>query len=336
MHNAFWERITDMQHVPLELNFGNAANYVFDARTPPVLSVRAGEEFTADVQDTFNGVLRENPAMLQPVDLSPYSDRQPFWYNPVCGPVHVEGAEKGDVLAVHVLDLDRLSAGSVSTVPRAHHFSGMRGWEEADEPFTGVVQNSAGACEFNYGEHHYRWPARPFLGTIATAPEHEVLSALSTSFGSIMAAGGNLDCCAIGPGATVYLQSMNPGALLFFGDMHASQGDGELCGVANEVSGRVRLRCDVIKHSWLRNVRVENDESLISLYCYRPVEEAMKQATRDLILWLEQDFALTKREAYLLISMCPDFHLHTYQMCGGLGRLMTTVGAEFPKYLLGN
>ena len=63
-------------------------------------------------------------------------------------------------------------------------------------------------------------------------------------------------------------------------------------------------------------------------------EEAFKQAVRDLILWLEEDFGFSRREAYLLMSMCPDCRLRTYQMCAGLGRLMTTVGAEFPKYLL--
>jgi len=324
-----------MQHVPLSSSYGRATNYVFDARTPPVLSVRQGEEFTAEVQDTYNGVLRENPALLQPADMAPYTDRQPFWYNPVCGPIYVEGAEKGDVLAVRILEISDVTSGSVATVPRAHHFAGLRGWEEVDEPYTGVIRNERRDCEFDYGEHHYRWPQKPFLGTMATAPEYEVLATLPTSYGSVMAAGGNLDCCAVAPGATIYLQSMNEGGLLFFGDMHASQGDGELCGVANEVSGTVRLRCDVMKGRWLRNVRVENDRSLISVCCYRPVEEAMKQAVRDMILWLEHDYGLSRREAYLLLSMCPDFHLRTYQMCSGLGRLMTTAGAEFPKYLLG-
>ncbi len=323
-----------MQHVALQKNFGHAGNYVFDARTAPALTVSEGEEFTADVQDTYNGVLREHPDKRQPADLVPYSDRQPFWYNPVCGPIYVRGAEKGDVLAVHIVELDCITTGTVATVPRAHHFTGLRGWEETDEPFTAVIRNEDERSQFRYGEHTYGWTMRPFLGTIATAPEYEVLSTVPTSFGSVMAAGGNLDCCAIGPGATVYLQSMNEGGLLFFGDMHASQGDGELCGVANEVSGRVRISCDVIKQTWLRNVRVEDEASLISLYCYRPVEEAMKQATRDLILWLERDYGLTRREAYLLLSVCPDFHLRTYQLCGGMGRLMATVGAEFPKYLL--
>lgn len=324
-----------MQHVPLSSNYGRAANYVFDARTPPVLRVRQGEEFTAEVQDTYNGVLRENPALLQPADMAPYTERQPFWYNPVCGPIFVEGAEKGDVLAVQILEISGVTSGTVATVPRAHHFAGLRGWEEVDEPYTGVIRNERRDCEFDYGEHRYRWPRRPFLGTMATAPEYEVLATLPTSYGSVMAAGGNLDCCSVAPGATIYLQSLNEGGLLFFGDMHASQGDGELCGVANEVSGTVRLRCDVVKRRWLRNVRVENDSSLISVCCYRPVEEAMRQAVRDMILWLEHDYGLSKRESYVLISMCPDFHLRTYQMCSGLGRLMTTAGADFPKYLLG-
>ncbi len=324
-----------MKHVPLSRNFGSPENYVFDARTPPVLTVSAGEEFTAEVQDAYNGMLREDPCRLQPADLTFYAERQPFWYNPVCGPIYVEGASKGDVLAVTILAVDELSAGSIATVPRVHHFAGLRGWEETDQPFTGIVTNDKEVSEWQYGEHVHRWPMRPFVGTIATAPEYEVLSTLPTNFGSVMGAGGNLDCSAIGPGATVYLQSMNLGGLLFFGDLHGSQGDGELCGVANEVSGRVRLVCNVLKRKWLRNVRVENSDSLISLYCYRPMEEAFRQATRDLILWLEEDYGLTRREVYLLISMCPDFHLRTYQMCAGLGRLMTTVGAEFPKYLLG-
>ncbi len=322
------------KHVSLSENFGSPENYVFDARTPPVLTVAVGEEFTAEVQDAYNGMLREDPTRLQPADLPDYTGVQPFRYNPVCGPIYIEGVEKGDALAVTVLEISNVSDGSVSTAPRAHHFAGLRGWEDTDEPFTGIVSNVADMAEWHYRERTFRWPMRPFLGTIATAPEYESLSTFPTNFGSVMAAGGNLDCCAICPGATVYLQATNRGGLLFFGDLHASQGDGELCGAANEVSGRVRLVCNVIKRKWLRNVRVENSEFLISVYSYRPVEEAFRQAVRDLILWLEKDYGLTKRETYLVMSMCPDFRLRTYQMSAGLGRLMATVGAEFPKYLL--
>ena len=323
-----------MKTVSRSANFGNPENYVFDSKTPPALTVEPGEVFAIETEDTYNGMLREDSSRRQPRDLAPYTDKVPFWYNPVCGPVFVESVEKGDVLAVRIVDISELSAGSVATVPRAHHFTGLRGWEETDEMYTGIVENSAEEGLWQYGGRSHRWPLRPFIGTIATAPEYEVLSTLLTSFGSIMASGGNLDCRAICPGSTVYLQSMNPGGLLFVGDLHASQGDGEICGVANEVAGQVTLVCDVIKGKRLRNVRVETRDALISLYCFRPMEEAFRQATRDLILWLEEDYGFSRRESYLLMSMCPEFRLRTYQMCAGLGRLMTTVGAEFPKHLL--
>ena len=241
--------------------------------------------------------------------------------------------EKGDVLAVRIVSIDNISTGTVATVPYAHHFAGLRGWEETDEMYTGVIKNT-GECAWSYGTRTHKWQPQPFIGTIGTAPEYEALSSLLTSFGSAMASGGNLDCCAVAPGATIYLQSLNEGGLLFLGDVHASQGDGEICGVANEVAATVTLECSVVKKKRLRNVRITNDEALISVYCYRPMEDAFRQASRDLILWLEEDYGLTRREAYLLMSACPDFRLRTYQMCAGLGRLMTTVGAEFPRYLL--
>lgn len=323
-----------MQTVPVGLNYGSERNYCFNAGTPPVLRVQPGEMFAAETEDSYNGVLREDPGLLQPRDMGAYVKHVPFWYNPVCGPVYVEGARRGDVLAVTIHSIDNMSTGTVTTVPGAHHFTNLRGWEETDEMYTAAVANSESESVFKYGKHSFHWSPQPFIGTIATAPECEVLSSLPTSFGSVMASGGNLDCNAVGPGATVYLQCLNDGGLLFFGDLHASQGDGELCGVANEIAGRVTLSCDIVVKKRLRNVRVDTGESLISLYCYRPMEKAFQEAVRDLILWLEEDYGFSRREAYLLISVCPEFRLRTYQMCSGLGRLMTTVGAEFPLRLL--
>ena len=143
-----------------------------------------------------------------------------------------------------------------------------------------------------------------------------------------------MDCQDIKEGTKVYLQSFNKGGLLFFGDVHASQGDGEVTGIANEVAAEVTLSCDVVKNKHLNNVRLETPESLISVYCYRPMEEAVRQAVRDLILWLEEDYGMSKREAYMLASICPEFRIRVYQDCTGLGRLMITVGAELAKKML--
>lgn len=73
---------------------------------------------------------------------------------------------------------------------------------------------------------------------------------------------------------------------------------------------------------------------MVSVYCYRPTEEAIKKALKDLILWLEEDYGMTKREAYALASICPEFKINVYQVCAELGRIMTTVGAEISKKML--
>ena len=202
--------------------------------------------------------------------------------------------------------------------------------------YTGIIENDnkKNSAAWKYGSRTYTWELKPFIGTIATAPEFEVLSSCVTSYGSVQASGGNLDCRDIRQGAKVYLQSCNKGGLLFLGDLHGSQGDGEVTGSANEVAGEVTLSCDVIRNKTLNNVRLETPESLVSLYCYRPIEAALEKALKDLILWLEEDYGMTRREAYTLMGICPDFTIHVYQACSELGRIMTTVGAALSKKML--
>jgi amidase len=330
------EVMSEMKRVPREKNFGQLRNYAFDKNTPPVVEVECGESFAAETQDSCNGVLREDPTKLFPRDVRPYTERVPVWLNPLCGPIYIKGVEAGDVVVVTLHKIDKILDGDTVTVPGAHHFAGLRGWEDCDQMYTGIIKHEGRKAAWKYGSRVYTWDLRPFIGTIATAPEWEVLSSVPTSFGSAAACGGNMDCRDVREGAKIYLQSYNEGGLLFFGDVHGSQGDGEVSGAANEVAVEITLSCDVIKNKTLNNVRLETPESLISVYCYRPVEEGIRRALMDLILWLEEDYGMSKREAYVLASVYPDFRINVYQVCGGLGfgRLMTTVGAEFPKKIL--
>jgi acetamidase/formamidase len=323
-----------LKRVPRDSNVGQLRNYVFDKNTPPILEVEPGEQFAAETEDALSGMLREDPTKLHPRDTVPYSTKVPGWHNPVCGPVYVKGAEPGDVLVVNVHKIDNILTGVTCTLPQMHHFAGLHGWEDCDQMYTGIIENRDRKATWKYDTHTYRWNLRPFLGTIATAPEFEVLSSVPTSFGSAPACGGNMDCCDVREGAQVHLQSFNEGGLLFFGDVHGSQGDGEVTGVANEAAAEVTLSCDVIKRKALNNVRIETPESLVSVYCYRPMEEAFRRALQDLITWLHDEYGLAKREAYVLMSICPDFKLKAYQVCTGLGRIMTTAGAQFPKEML--
>lgn len=321
----------ELKRIPREKN---VANYALNSSVPPVLNVELGEKFVAELEDGLNGIQRRDPARLYPKDFAPYTDGVPPLLNSVCGPIYVYGVEAADILVVTIEKIDKLLNGATCITPGAHHFAGLRGWEECDEMYTGIIENVEGKGTWKYGQHTYTWDLKPFLGTIATAPQWEVLSAAMTNFGSVAACGGNIDCRDVREGTKVYLQSLNKGGLLYFGDMHGSMGDGEITNVANEVAGEVTLSCDVIKHKSLNNVRLQTTESLISLYSYLPAEEAIRQALKDLILWLEEDYGMTKREAYVLASICPEFRINVYQLCHGLGRIMPTVGAEFPKKML--
>jgi acetamidase/formamidase len=324
----------ELKRIPREKTFGEPHHYVLDKNTPPIVEVEPGERIVCEIEDSLNGVLRDRPDRLYPRDAEPASTMVPAWINPLCGPIYIKSVEPGDVMVVNIEKIEKILNGVIITVPGWHHFAGLRGWEECDEMYTGIIENKDGNATWQYEAHTHTWELKPFLGTIATAPEFEVLSTLATSFGSALAGGGNLDCRDVRAGVKVYLQSFNEGGLLSFGDPHASQGDGEICSVANEAAAEVTLSCDVIKNKTLNNVRLETPESLISVYCYRPVEEAIRQAMKDLILWLEEDYGMTKREVYLLSSVCPGFRINIYQCCGNLGRLMTTVGAELPKNMI--
>ncbi len=326
--------MSELKRITREKNVGELKNYTLDKSTPPILEVELGEKFVAEVEDGLNGIQREDPTKLLPRDIVPYMDRIPPWFAPLCGPIYVNGVEPGDVLLVTIEKIDNILNGVTCTLPGMHHFAGLRGWEECDEMYTGIIENKGGKGTWKYGQHTYTWDLKPFLGTFATAPEWEVLSGAYTNFGSVAACGGNMDCRDIREGTKVYLQSLNKGGLLYFGDMHASMGDGEVTSVANEAAGDITLSCDVIKNKTLNNVRLETPESLISVYAFRPIEEAIKRALKDLILWLEEDYGMTKREAYMLASICPEFRITICQAGHGIGRMMRTVAVEFPKKML--
>jgi acetamidase/formamidase len=125
----------------------------------------------------------------------------------------------------------------------------------------------------------------------------------------------------------------HPGALLYLGDVHASQGDTEFTGTAAETKATVRLRLEVVKAKRIPWMRIEKPASIVSVYAYRPLEVAVETATLNLMEWLIAEFGFTPTDAYCLVSTCPEFRINVYQMCR-LGKLSYVAGAELPrKYL---
>ena len=140
--------------------------------------------------------------------------------------------------------------------------------------------------------------------------------------------GGNMDCVETGPGTTLILPVFVRGAFLLFGDVHAAQGDGELCGGGLDITAEVTLEVDVRKGVGARWPRMENAEHLMVAASTRPLFDAYRLAQVELIRWLEQDYGYDPLDALHLITQVGATRV------GNVVDPMFTVVAKFPKRYL--
>lgn len=312
-----------------------AVFFELDSRIPPALTVQLGESFVIESNDAANGSIGDPLARL------PSPNRTPPDLNPVGGPVFVDGVRRGDVLVVHV---ERIAVGEWGFTCWGDNAGGVLGpgalWPELDLPYTHMFKHvggpsgtlADGKAILNELQDDFRkvaWDLAPFIGTIATAPDREVVSSIAGQ-GPF---GGNLDCRDIKEGTKVHLPVFHDGGLLFSGDVHASQGDTEFYGWADECSADVTYSCDVIRGKTIHNPRLEKPSSLVSVYSCKPLEEAVRRAVIDLMDWMISDYEMSPKEAYIHVCCNPDFRVNVYQMVH-MGPLDFTVGAEIPKKYL--
>ncbi|MEZ5357149.1 MAG: acetamidase/formamidase family protein, partial [Bryobacteraceae bacterium] len=167
--------------------------------------------------------------------------------NPLTGPFHIEGAEPGDALAVH-LDRVRLNRTTGYTAFRVGVLTGAARERYAPAPYTegavlpgrtdlipfvlDLTNNTARPKASLSAKTDLSFPASPMLGCIGVAPDMDP----PPTSGPAGSYGGNLDYRAIREGATVILPVQVPGAYFFVGDGHALQGDGEAVGSGIETS----------------------------------------------------------------------------------------------------
>jgi amidase len=258
---------------------------VFDRRLPPVLRVGQGEVFLVETEDSRGGRTRV-PEHTSPEFLLAMR-KQGYHGNPVTGPIFIEGAEPGDTLAVHILDQKCDTLGYMGYWPFLFHLE-----DYFPQPNTTLVEIRDGHVIF---ADDIRIPVRPVIGTIGVAPALEAI--LSGSMGRHC---GNVDVQEIAAGSTIFLPVYVEGALLCLGDCHAIQSDGEIGSV--EMRSEITLRCDVIKGRSPNMVwpRVETSDSLVTIGIATPLEEAARQALREMICWIEELTGMSKHETYLL------------------------------------
>src|SRR4051812_26279957 len=320
-----------MQRIPRE----QARKYAFDWRDEPLLRVKPGEPFEIETYDASTGYFKSPEDKAIP-SRRPGFDRSPPTANPIGGPVYVEGAERDDVLVVTLDDIVVDDYSWIAVGPRRGPLGESTRWPELSADYTTkIFRHTPGpGGTTRDGTLHFSdklsWPITPFVGTLGVCPDREVV----TSLDGQGPWGGNLDVRDVAVGNRIYLPVYHPGALFYLGDVHASQGDTEFTGTAAETKATVRVRLDVVKTKRIPWMRIEKPGSLVTVNANRPLEVAVETATFQLMDWLITEYGFTPTDAYCLVSTCPDFRIHVYQMCK-IGKLAFVAGAEIPrKYLV--
>jgi acetamidase/formamidase len=260
---------------------------------PPVLTIRPG--------DTV-----ETATFSRPGDYYDPNKAGP-WPGEV-GPFRIEGAAPGDTLVVRILKLAPNRDIAISHVTPAG-ISGVAGDSRTrmlndplpDRRFVWRIdrQRMTGTLDLpNSASKRIELPLRPMLGRVAVAPAGE------EAWGGLWPGdfGGNLDASDVGQGATIYLPVFHPGALFYFGDFHALQGDGEIAGSGLESTADVTFQFDLLKGKRIRWPRIENDEHIMVAGSVRPLIDALRIAYVELIEWLVADYGFEKMEAYQIAS----------------------------------
>lgn len=276
--------------------------YVY-AQAAPVAHVKPGEIIETNTLDAFGNVLKK------PGD----TQKMVKGDNPLTGPFYVDGAQPGDTLAVKILDLQVDGNQGVGALApgfgalNATSYTPMLYPPLPEKIWFYPIDKAGNTATFKALDSNFsvKIPLHPFFGCIGVAPAggEARLATVPAEFG------GNMDAPEVSVGNTLYLPVNVPGALLYMGDGHAAMGDGEVAGTAIEVALLARVQVTVIKGQKINWPRFENNDSIMALGAYRPLDDALRIAFTELVEWIHKDYGLSYMDAYELLSKVAKIHL---------------------------
>jgi acetamidase/formamidase len=266
------------------------AKYAYSPDHASIGTVQPGERFEVEAVEGFSGYFRA------PSDFTPerYAEAEAHKWA-VTGPISVAGARAQEAVAVTIHEIEVVTPGVVV----------YGGYTEADP--LAWWDDESGCDIYPVGDGVLRFddrtvlPTRPLIGCLAVAPEEDTVHAkLQGRYG------GNLDCREIRAGATVVLPVAHDGGGLYFGDCKALMGDSEIVGppeVGALVTASAEPRPRPASLAW---PRIETADSLTTLVSGTPLEWSARQAFRELLNWVVDDYDLTRPKAALLLAMVAD------------------------------
>jgi acetamidase/formamidase len=283
---------------PGELKYTYAASY------QPVARLKPGDILETNTVDCFGNAIKK------PGDTLSMATGD----NPLTGPFYIEGAEPGDTLAVKILEIKVDSDQGIGALApgfgaiNSTNYTPMINPPIPEKIWFYPIDHAGNTATFRALDSKFsvKFPLHPFFGCIGVAPAGgEARSSVVPE-----AFGGNMDSPEASVGNTVYFPVNVSGAMLFLGDGHAAMGDGEIAGTALEVPLRSRVQVQVIKRRKIAWPRFENDEYIMTVGAYRPLDDALRIAFTELVGWIHNDYGLSELDAYELLSKVGEIHLN--------------------------
>ena len=282
-------------------------HFVFGPNIHPAMSASRSETIRLDTQDCYRGLITEDPATHLQI--------QQAKQIPVTGPVYVEGADIGDVLCVHIQNINLSTTGVFAIRPQ----TGIIGQDIRDQVVRVLPIKSNGLML----NKSISVPLQPVVGVIGVAPRHGEIETVYPG-----RHGGNMDTLEITTGARVYLPVQVKGALLSIGDVKASMGDGQIAGSGVETAAEITVRVDTLpggKFSW---PRVETKDAWVTITSASSVDQASRLAVSEMIRWLGQEKGLDFETAFMLVSISGALHISQWD------NPLITARIVFPKSIV--
>lgn len=274
-------------------------HYLWSKSHRPVQEIDPGDRVKFQVREVTSSQLTRKSTSSDVAKL----DASKFY--PLAGPIRVRGAKVGDALAVDVLKVETADWGWSAIVP------GLGALEEFTEPYLWIWKVSG--KEWVKFRNDLRVRYRPFCGVMGVAPASEGFTeSMPPGFH-----GGNMDVRHLTAGSRLLLPVWAEGGLFSVGDIHAAQGDGEVCVTAIECPGEVTLRFTLVKgaqldapHYFTAREKNKAERCYVTTGIAPDLMDACKQAIRRMIKELMEKAALTREEAYIFCSVAGDLHIH--------------------------
>ena len=274
----------------------------FDAALSPVATIDSGDTLTLNTVSGGPDILPDNSFEILPEHLEIHDNVTPGGAGHIMtGPVAIRGATPGDMLEVRILDVSLRTDW---------------GWNRI-RPLSGTLPEDFPTLTLNHlrldrgkmvGQMPWgvELPLSPFFGVMGVAPPPEwgrITSIIPRAHG------GNLDIKALGAGTTLYLPVFNDGALFSAGDGHAVQGDGEVNGTAIETCLSGTFQLILHKNTPIAMPRAENETDYFTIGIDPNLDNAAKQALREMIALIHEKTNLSKEDAYMLCSLAADLRI---------------------------